>query len=145
MSYKAYERKDLGFTTRQLHAGYDPGEHYRSKAVPIYQTAAFELGDYERCNRLFEYREEGDSYVRFSNPTNRVLEKRLASLEGGTASLSLASGMAAISAQIFCRTFCRSTGSRHVLSTMRTTWSPIGSILTSTRKQYTSKHWAIRA
>ena len=97
MSYKAYERKDLGFTTRQLHAGYDPGEHYRSKAVPIYQTAAFELGDYERCNRLFEYREEGDSYVRFSNPTNRVLEKRLASLEGGTASLSLASGMAAIS------------------------------------------------
>ena len=97
MSYKAYERKDLGFTTRQLHAGYDPGEHYRSKAVPIYQTAAFELGDYERCNRLFEYREEGDSYVRFSNPTNRVLEKRLASLEGGTASLPLASGMAAIS------------------------------------------------
>jgi O-acetylhomoserine (thiol)-lyase len=61
MSYKAFEKKDLGFTTRQLHAGYDPGEHYRSKAVPIYQTAAFELGDYERCNRLFEYREEGDS------------------------------------------------------------------------------------
>lgn len=100
MSYEAFKEKDLGFTTRQLHAGYDPAEHHYSKAVPIYQTAAFELGDYERCLRLFEYKEDGDSYVRFSNPTNRVLEKRLASLEGGTASVSLASGMAAISDSI---------------------------------------------
>ena len=73
MSYEAFKDNSLGFTTRQLHAGYDPGEHFRSKAVPIYQTAAFELGDYERCLRLFKYEEEGDSYVRFSNPTNRVL------------------------------------------------------------------------
>ena len=97
MSYEAYKDDSLGFTTRQLHAGYDPGEHFRSKAVPIYQTAAFELGDYDRCLRLFKYEEEGDSYVRFSNPTNRVLEKRIASLEGGSAAVSLASGMAAIS------------------------------------------------
>ncbi len=97
MSYEAFKDERLGFTTRQLHAGYDPSEHFRSKAVPIYQTAAFELGDYERCLRLFKYEEEGDSYVRFSNPTNRVLEKRLTSLEGGSAAVSLASGMAAIS------------------------------------------------
>lgn len=97
MSYEAYNDDSLGFTTRQLHAGYNPEEHFRSKAVPIYQTAAFELGDYDRCLRLFEYKEEGDSYVRFSNPTNRVLEKRLTSLEGGSAAVSLASGMAAIS------------------------------------------------
>jgi O-acetylhomoserine (thiol)-lyase len=97
MSYQAYKERELGFTTRQLHAGYDPSEHFRSKAVPVYQTAAFELGDYERCLRLFKYEEEGDSYVRFSNPTNRVLEKRMASLEGGSAAVSLASGMAAIS------------------------------------------------
>ncbi len=97
MSYKAFEKKDLGFTTRQLHAGYDPAEHNGSKAVPIYQTAAFELGDYERCLRLFRYEEEGDSYVRFSNPTNRVLDRRLTSLEGGSASITFASGMAAIS------------------------------------------------
>ena len=96
MSYKAYDDPNLGFTTRQLHAGYNPAEHYRSKAVPIYQTAAFELGDYDRCVRLFDYSEEGHSYVRFSNPTNDVLEKRIASLEGGAAALSLASGMAAI-------------------------------------------------
>ncbi len=97
MSYHAFDNRELGFTTRQLHAGYDPGQHFKSKAVPIYQTAAFELGDYERCLRLFEYQEEGDSYVRFSNPTNRVLEKRISSLEGGSAAVALASGMAAIS------------------------------------------------
>ena len=97
MSYEAYKDNSLGFTTRQLHAGYNPAEHYRSKAVPIYHTAAFELGDYERCVRLFSYEEEGHSYVRFSNPTNKVLESRIASLEGGTAALSMASGMAAIS------------------------------------------------
>ncbi|OOM80885.1 O-acetylhomoserine aminocarboxypropyltransferase/cysteine synthase family protein [Clostridium sp. BL-8] len=97
MSYEAYKNNQLGFTTRQLHAGYNPAEHYRSKAVPIYQTAAFELGDFERCIRLFDYSEEGHSYVRFSNPTNTVLEKRLASLEGGAEAIALGSGMAAIS------------------------------------------------
>lgn len=100
MSYSAFENKELGFTTRQLHAGYNPEEHYRSKAVPIYQTAVFELGDYERCLRLFEYAEEGHSYVRFSNPTNDVLEKRLSSLEGGVAAVSFGSGMAAISSTL---------------------------------------------
>lgn len=97
MSYEAYKDDTLGFTTKQLHAGYNPAEHYRSKAVPIYNTAAFELGDYDRCVRLFDYSEKGHSYVRFSNPTNDVLEKRIASLEGGSAALAMASGMAAIS------------------------------------------------
>ena len=97
MSYEAYKNDELGFSTRQLHAGYNPAEHYRSKAVPIYQTAAFELGDFDRCIRLFDYSEEGHSYVRFSNPTNTVLEKRLTSLEGGAETVSLGSGMAAIS------------------------------------------------
>ncbi|GMO59998.1 MAG: O-acetylhomoserine aminocarboxypropyltransferase/cysteine synthase [Termitinemataceae bacterium] len=97
MSYEAFNDDSLGFTTKQLHAGYDPAEHYKSKAVPIYQTSAFELGDYDRCVRLFSYAEEGHSYVRFSNPTNTILEKRIAALEGGSAALSLSSGMAAIS------------------------------------------------
>lgn len=44
MSYEAYKNNQLGFTTRQLHAGYNPAEHYRSKAVPIYQTALLNLG-----------------------------------------------------------------------------------------------------
>ncbi len=100
MAYQAFSDQTLGFATKQLHAGYDPAEHNRSKAVPIYQTAVFELGDYDRCVRLFSYEEEGHSYVRFSNPTNDVLEKRLASLEGGAAAVTFASGMAAISSAI---------------------------------------------
>jgi O-acetylhomoserine (thiol)-lyase len=97
MAYEAYCDSTLGFSTKQLHAGYNPAEHNRSKAVPIYSTAAFEFGDYERCIRLFSYAEEGHSYVRFSNPTNTVLERRIAALEGGSAALSMSSGMAAIS------------------------------------------------
>lgn len=97
MSYLAYNDKSLAFETKQLHFGYDPAEHFRSKAVPIYQTAAFELGDFDRCGRLFSYEEEGHSYVRFSNPTNDVLEKRIAALEDGAAALSMSSGMSAIS------------------------------------------------
>jgi len=97
MTYKAYDNQKLGFTTRQLHAGYNPEEHYRSKAVPIYQTAVFELGDFDRCIRLFNYSEDGHSYVRAANPTNTVLEKRIASLEKGRAAVGFASGMSAIS------------------------------------------------
>src|SRR5664280_3491944 len=97
VTYDAHSDQDLAFDTLQLHAGYDPAEHNGSKAVPIYQTAAFELGDFDRCERLFSYEEEGHSYVRFSNPTNDVLEKRIAALEGGAAAVSMASGMAAIS------------------------------------------------
>ncbi len=97
MSYAAYDDETLGFSTRQLHAGYNPAEHYRSKAVPIYQTAAFELGDFDRCVRLFGFEEEGHSYVRYSNPTNTVLERRITSLEGGSDALTMGSGMAAIS------------------------------------------------
>ena len=97
MSYDAFKDESLAFDTKQLHAGYDPAEHFRAKAVPVYQTAAFELGDFDRCERLFTYREEGFSYVRYANPTNDVLEKRIAALEGGAAAVSFGSGMAAIS------------------------------------------------
>lgn len=97
MSYEAFDDSSLGFDTKQLHAGYNPAAHFRSKAVPIYQTAAFELGGFERCERLFAYEEEGHSYVRFSNPTNDVLESRIAALEGGAAALAMSSGMSAIS------------------------------------------------
>ncbi|MFT8317943.1 MAG: O-acetylhomoserine aminocarboxypropyltransferase/cysteine synthase family protein [Sporolactobacillus sp.] len=101
MSYEAYNDDSLDFDTKQLHAGYNPAAHDRSKAVPIYQTAAFELGDFDRCLRLFSHEEQGHSYVRYSNPTNDVLEKRMAALENGSAAVSFGSGMAAISATFF--------------------------------------------
>lgn len=97
VAYSAFNDPSLGFDTLQLHAGYDPAEHNGSKAVPMYQTSAFELGDFERCVRLFNYEEAGHSYVRFSNPTNDVLERRIAALEGGAAAVCMSSGMSAIS------------------------------------------------
>lgn len=97
MTYEAHNDAGLGFDTLQLHAGYDPAAHNGSKAVPVYQTAAFEVGDFDRCVRLFDYTEEGHCYVRYSNPTNEVLEKRLAALEGGSAAVSMSSGMSGIS------------------------------------------------
>jgi O-acetylhomoserine (thiol)-lyase len=131
MSYEAYKDDALGFATKQLHAGYNPAEHYRSKAVPIYQTAAFELGDYDRCMRLFSYEEEGHSYVRFSNPTNTVLEKRISALEGGTAALALASGMAAIS-----NTFLNLAQSGDEIVAVKTLYGGSTTLLSSILPQY---------
>ena len=96
MTYQAFNDESLGFTTRQLHAGYNPADHNMAKAVPIYQDAAFQLGDFERGQRLFGFAEEGYSYGRYSNPTTDALEKRMASLEGGSEAIAMASGMAAI-------------------------------------------------
>ncbi|MDR1246230.1 MAG: aminotransferase class I/II-fold pyridoxal phosphate-dependent enzyme [Clostridiales Family XIII bacterium] len=96
MAYTAFNDDALGFTTRQLHAGYDPAEHHMSKTAPIYMNASFELGDFDRGIRLFSFAEEGSSYGRYSNPTNEVLERRIVSLEGGGAAVAMASGMAVI-------------------------------------------------
>ncbi|MDR1220126.1 MAG: O-acetylhomoserine aminocarboxypropyltransferase/cysteine synthase [Treponema sp.] len=131
MSYEAYNDDSLGFTTKQLHAGYNPAEHNRSKAAPIYQTAAFELGDYDRCVRLFSYAEEGHSYARFSNPTNAVLEKRMSALEGGSAALSMASGMAAIS-----NTFLNLTQSGDEIIAVKTLYGGSTTLLSSILPQY---------
>ncbi len=100
MTYEAHDDDTLAFDTLQLHAGYDPAAHNGSKAVPVYQTTVFELGDHDRCVRLFAGEEEGHSYVRFSNPTTEVLERRVAALEGGAAAVCLSSGMSAISSTL---------------------------------------------
>jgi O-acetylhomoserine (thiol)-lyase len=131
MSYEAFRDPNLGFTTKQLHAGYDPSEHYRSKAVPIYQTAAFELGDYDRCVRLFSYAEEGHSYVRFSNPTTAVLEKRISALEGASAALAMSSGMAAIS-----NTFLNLACQGDEIVAVKTLYGGSTTLLTSILPQY---------
>lgn len=87
---------DLGFGTRRIHAGYDPTAHDWSVVPPIYQTAAFELGDIDRARRLWTGEEVAGIYTRVGNPTVSVLEERVAALEGGSAAIALASGMAAI-------------------------------------------------
>ena len=97
MTYEAFNDPTLAFATQQLHAGYEPAQHQGAKAVPIYQTAAHQFGSFERCERLFSGEEEGFTYVRVSNPTNDVVERRMAALEGGAAAVAMSSGMAAIS------------------------------------------------
>lgn len=87
--------RKFGFTTRQLHAGYEPDPVTGSRAVPIYQTAAYDLKSTERAARLFALQETGHIYTRISNPTTSVFEQRMASLEGGVGAVETSSGHAA--------------------------------------------------
>ena len=73
--------RKFGFTTRQLHAGYEVDPATGSRAVPIYQTAAYALQSTERAARLFALQEAGHIYTRISNPTTSVFEERIASLD----------------------------------------------------------------
>ncbi|MGH6982234.1 MAG: O-acetylhomoserine aminocarboxypropyltransferase/cysteine synthase family protein, partial [Stellaceae bacterium] len=82
--------------TLAVHAGYDVDPTTKSVAVPIYQTVAYAFDSAEHGAALFDLEVEGNIYTRLSNPTNAVLEKRVAALEGGVAALSVGSGAAAI-------------------------------------------------
>ncbi|MDZ7800522.1 MAG: aminotransferase class V-fold PLP-dependent enzyme [Trueperaceae bacterium] len=84
------------FETLQIHAGYEEVEATtKARAVPIYQTTAYNFDDADHAARLFGLQEFGNIYSRIMNPTNDVLEKRLTALEGGVMGLALASGHAA--------------------------------------------------
>jgi O-acetylhomoserine (thiol)-lyase len=85
--------------TIAIHGGYTP-DSTRAVAVPIYQTVAHDFIDAEHAGNVFDLVVPGFHYNRINNPTNDVLEQRLAALEGGTGALALASGMAAVSASI---------------------------------------------
>ncbi|MCC7230098.1 MAG: O-acetylhomoserine aminocarboxypropyltransferase/cysteine synthase [Fimbriimonadaceae bacterium] len=78
-----------------LHAGHVPDPYVGSRAVPIYQTTSYVFQDADEAAHLFELKQYGNIYSRISNPTTAVLEERIASLEGGTGAVALASGMAA--------------------------------------------------
>lgn len=82
--------------TLALHAGQTPDPVTGARAVPIYQTTSYVFNDSEHAANLFALKEFGNIYTRLMNPTNDVVEKRLAALEGGTGALLTASGMAAI-------------------------------------------------
>jgi O-acetylhomoserine (thiol)-lyase len=82
--------------TIAIHAGYDGDPTTKAVAVPIYQTVAFEFDDAAHGAALFNLEVQGNIYTRIGNPTNTVLEKRVAALEGGVEALSVSSGMAAI-------------------------------------------------
>ncbi len=82
--------------TLAVHAGYSPDPATKAVAVPIYQTVAYAFDSAQHGADLFDLKVPGNIYSRIMNPTNDVLEKRVAALEGGIAALAVASGMAAI-------------------------------------------------
>jgi O-acetylhomoserine (thiol)-lyase len=82
--------------TIAVHGGYSPDPTTKAVAVPIYQTTSYAFDDTQHGADLFDLKVAGNIYTRIMNPTTDVLEKRMAELEGGIASLGVASGMAAI-------------------------------------------------
>ncbi|MCL7378186.1 MULTISPECIES: bifunctional o-acetylhomoserine/o-acetylserine sulfhydrylase [unclassified Streptomyces] len=92
-------RQDAGpswsFETKQIHAGAEPDPTTGARAVPIYQTTSFVFKDTQHAADLFSLAEPGNIYTRIHNPTQDVLEQRIAALEGGVAAVALASGQAA--------------------------------------------------
>ena len=103
------------FDTKKLHAGYNPADHNYAVSVPIYATAAFELGTVKRSDDMFSFDSWDPLYTRLSNPTTDVLEGRLIELHDATAAVSLASGMAAVSYALLNVT----AGSGRILATAR--------------------------
>ncbi len=82
--------------TLAIHAGYESDPTTKSVAVPIFQTVAYEFDDAQHGADLFNLAVPGNIYTRIMNPTNAVLEERMAAMEGGIAGLAVSSGMAAI-------------------------------------------------
>jgi O-acetylhomoserine (thiol)-lyase len=89
-------KKGYHLETLALHAGQVPDPTTLARAVPVYRTTAYQFKNSEHGANLFALKELGNIYARLMNPTNDVLENRLAALEGGAAGLSLSSGTAAV-------------------------------------------------
>ncbi len=88
-------KRTFGFETRMLHAGQIPDPYVGSRAAPIYQTTSYVFDSPDEAAHLFELKQYGNIYTRISNPTTAIFEERMASLEGGTGAVAVASGMAA--------------------------------------------------
>ena len=88
--------------TLALHAGYEGDPTTHAATTPIYQTTSFTFDDTQHGADLFDLKVAGNIYTRIMNPTQAVLEQRLAEMEGGVAALCLASGMAAVTYSIQC-------------------------------------------
>jgi O-acetylhomoserine (thiol)-lyase len=86
---------DYQFETLQIHAGAQPDPTTKARATPIYRSTAYVFDDAQHAKNLFALAEFGNIYTRIQNPTQDVVEQRVAALEGGTAALLLASGQAA--------------------------------------------------
>ena len=88
------------FATKALHEGHDVTKTQGTRAVPLYQSTSFVFNNADHAANLFALAEPGYIYTRLNNPTNDVLEQRMASLEGGIAAVATCSGTAAASTGI---------------------------------------------
>jgi O-acetylhomoserine (thiol)-lyase len=95
-SKKFRKMSTQNFATKALHAGHDVAKNGGTRAVPIYQSTAYVFNDSDHAANLFSLAESGNIYTRINNPTNDILEQRLAALEGGIAAVATASGTSAI-------------------------------------------------
>jgi O-acetylhomoserine (thiol)-lyase len=100
------EPRRQGLGTKAVHAGQEPDPTTKARAVPIYATTSYVFDSTEHAASLFGLSEFGNIYSRIMNPTNDVLEKRLAEMDGGAAGLAFASGQSAITAALL--TICHS-------------------------------------
>ena len=91
----SFNVSNAAFETRQIHAGQTPDSATGSRALPLYQTTAYQFRDTQHAANLFGLAELGNIYTRIMNPTQDAVEQRVASLEGGVAALLVASGSAA--------------------------------------------------
>ena len=107
--------------TIAVHGGYSPDPTTKAVAVPIYQTTSYAFDSTQHGADLFDLKVAGNIYTRIMNPTQDVLEKRVAAMEGGIAALAMASGMAAITAAIQTIT---EAGDNIVTSSARCTAAP---------------------
>lgn len=90
-----------GFSTRAIHAGYDPADEHGALTPPVHLTSTFAFDSAEAGGEMFAGTREGHFYSRISNPTTDLLERRLASLEGAEAAVATASGMGALTATLW--------------------------------------------
>lgn len=97
MSGPARRNRPQGPSTRAIHLGYDPSEHEGALTPPIFMTSTFAFETAEAGSEMFRGERVGYIYGRTKNPTQTILEERMASLEGGEAAMTTASGMGAIS------------------------------------------------
>ena len=88
------------FETKQIHSGAQPDPVTKARATPIYQTTSYVFDNADHAANLFALAEFGNIYTRIQNPTQDVVEQRVAALEGGTGALLLASGQAAETAAV---------------------------------------------
>lgn len=101
MSTDSANEQPWSFETQQIHSGAEPDPTTNARATPIYQTTSYVFRDTQHGADLFSLAEPGNIYTRIMNPTQDVLEQRLAALEGGVGAVAFASGSAGITAAIF--------------------------------------------